>query len=153
MPAPHRLQLGLSSPFFGRVEPSESIARTKASLIRLPCALIRGARCVAVDHLPALPACKPHKVSLGSPVRQPSVGEGVPQLMWVDFEADGSGPVADRLIDAVAARGACRPEPELRPTSIAMLRAQAEVSIDRLGRLGAERDGTGAATLAYDPTT
>ena len=122
------------------------------SLVCLACPLIRSTRTVSTEHFAALPPGKPHDVLFLATLREPALGEGVPEHVRVKvFKVGLLCAPSEHLTDAVVSHDTAGTQPKGAVSCEAMLASFSKVTLDRLPGLVPERTGAGSSALSeYD---
>src|SRR6266511_3856120 len=104
---------------------------------------------VAAQHLGGVPAGKAHEVGLVAAVGAPAMGEGVAEhvgMQALDTGLDAAP--ADDLGDATAGERASLAEPQRLQARVGVARANAEIAVEGLAGLVAERQSARSTALA-----
>ena len=89
-------------------------------------------RTVAVEHLPAAPAEEVHEVAFVAAVGEPLMGEGVPEEVGMNLNANRRAAALQHLLDAVGAEASLHTEPELWAVMEGMLTTLAQIAREDL---------------------
>ena len=110
------------------------------------------ARRIPLNHRSRLPARQLHEVTLGTARGQPGVGESVSQLVWVDSSDPSLGrATSNHLPDAGVGHAPLLPAPQPRELGTRVLGPLPKITIQRLGRFGADRQEPLTSPFAQDP--
>jgi hypothetical protein len=117
--------------------------------VRLTGTPLGGGLRVAIDHLARPPAGQTHQVALVAAGRQPGVGKGVAELMWVQARESGrSATSRDHLEQPRRRHGPSPAKPEVGQVCEWVAGPHAQIAVQGKGGLAAERDCSRPAALA-----
>src|SRR5215207_2069576 len=119
---------------------SQPVPRTQP-LVSFPSSFAAGGCAVAPKHLPRTPPGDLHEVTFGTLRAEPLVSECMPELMWIQVVETGHGRTpTEHLLDAARPHRPRPSEPQRRHPMFAVDTTNAEVAIDRLDGLRADRE-------------